>query len=280
MNDIDTTLIEPEVCSGNSRRTAVRLLVMAMCAPAAVSLTAQERMAIATAINRTAKFRALSQRMAKAYGQLYLKTLVERTREVLQQTRQQVQAGLAELERQNWPKEVGRFIADVHASAVKLDAMVATPASRDGFLAVSQQSNQMLMLANTATEAFEKLTQSQTARIVNVAGRQRMLSQRVAKNYLLIASGFDSRDVREQMAGDLGLFQASLRQLTEAPVSTAQIRTALELGQAQFVFFEAAIKRQPDARGLEDVATTSERLLQLTDELTGLYETALQSVIG
>ena len=237
-------------------------------------------MAIATAINRTAKFRALSQRMAKAYGQLYLKTLPEKAREVLQQTRQQVQAGLAELERQNWPKEVARYIADVHTSAAKLDTLAAAPASKDGFMAVSQQSNDMLKLANSATEAFEKLTQVQSARLVNVAGRQRMLSQRVAKNYTLIAAGFDSREVREQMSGDLGLFQTSLKQLAEAPITTPAIRTALELGQGQFVFFDAAIKRHPDARGLEDVATTSERLLQLTDELTQLYEAALQSVIG
>ncbi|WP_240933111.1 type IV pili methyl-accepting chemotaxis transducer N-terminal domain-containing protein [Diaphorobacter sp. HDW4B] len=258
----------------------MRLLITAICAPAAVSLSAQERMAIATAINRTAKFRALSQRMAKAYGQLYLKTLPEKTREVLQQTRQQVQAGLAELERQNWPKEVARFIADVHGSATKLDSLAAAPVTKEGFMAVSQQSNDMLKLANSATEAFEKLTQTPSARLVNVAGRQRMLSQRVAKNYTLIAAGFDSREVREQMAGDLGLFQTSLKQLADAPITTPAIRTALELGQGQFVFFDAAIKRQPDARGLEDVATTSERLLQLMDELTQLYEAALQSVIG
>ena len=107
-----------------------------------------------------------------------------------------------------------------------------------------------------------------------------MLSQRVAKNYTLIAAGLGSHEVREQMVGDLGLFQTSLKQLADAPVTTAAIRTALDLGQAQFVFFDAAIKRQPDARGLENVATTSERLLQLMDELTQLYESALQSVLG
>lgn len=82
------------------------------------------------------------------------------------------------------------------------------------------------------------------------------------------------------MAGDLDLFQASLKQLAEASVNTAAIRSALEMGQAQFVFFDAAVKRQPDTRGLKDVATTSERLLELMDELAQLYETALQPVIG
>ena len=46
------------------------------------------------------------------------------------------------------------------------------------------------------------------------------------------------------------------------------------------MFFEAALKRQPDPRGLENVATTIERLLEVTDSLTSLYEVALQDVLG
>ncbi len=46
------------------------------------------------------------------------------------------------------------------------------------------------------------------------------------------------------------------------------------------MFFDAALKRAPDMRGLEDVATTSERLLEVMDELTGLYEAALRDVLG
>ena len=39
-------------------------------------------------------------------------------------------------------------------------------------------------------------------------------------------------------------------------------------------------QRKADARGLADVATTSERLLEVTDRLTGLYDAALKQVLG
>ena len=248
------------------RRTAVRALATVLLVPA-LPLSAQARMALATAINRTARFRALSQRTAKVYGQLYLNVGAARARDALEHTRRQVHSGFEDMDRQSWPPEVARLLADVRRNADRLDALTA-------------QADQMLAAANTTTEALERLAQAPTARLVNTAGRQRMLSQRLAKNYELLAAGLDSRTVREQMTGDADEFQRALAQLNKAPISTPAIRSALELGQAQWVFFEAALKRQPDPRGLENVATTSERLLEVTDSLTSLYEVALQDVLG
>uniref|UniRef100_UPI00273830E3 hypothetical protein n=1 Tax=Stenotrophomonas sp. YIM B06876 TaxID=3060211 RepID=UPI00273830E3 len=68
--------------------------------------------------------------------------------------------------------------------------------------------------------------------------------------------------------------------LAAAPISTAGIRNELALGESQWVFFDAALQRKPDARGLEAVATTSERLLEVMDKLTGLYDAALREVLG
>lgn len=261
------------------RRNAVRALASVLLIPA-LPLSAQARMALATAINRTARFRALSQRAAKAYGQMHLNVAPARAREVLEHTRRQVRSGFEDMDRQSWPPEVARLLADVRRSADRLDALLAQAPSREGFQAVSAQSDQMFAAANTATEALERLAQAPTARLVNTAGRQRMLSQRLAKNYELTAAGLDGRAVREQMAGDAGEFQHALAQLVKAPISTFAIRSALELGQAQWLFFDTALKRQPDARGLDEVATTSERLLELMDSLTALYEAALRDVLG
>ncbi|TXJ17600.1 MAG: hypothetical protein E6Q29_00050 [Alicycliphilus sp.] len=261
------------------RRVALRALAAAMLMPALPS-TALARMALATAINRTARFRAMSQRTAKLYGQLHLNVRPERAREALEQTRRQVRADLDELDRQAWPPEVARLLADVRRSAERLDGLTAQPAGKSGLQAVSAQADQMLTHANSATQALEHLAQAPTARLVNMAGRQRMLSQRLAKNYGLVAAGLDSRPLREQIAGDAEEFQRAMAQLAGAPLSTPAIRTTLELGQGQWVFFDMAIKRQPNARGLEDVATTSERLLEVMDSLTALYEVALQDVLG
>ncbi len=272
------TLPAPHPCR-RGRRSAVRALA-SVALLSALPLSARARMALSMAINRTARFRALSRRMAKAYGQLHLGVLPERAREVLATARQQMQAGFEELGPQAWPPEVARPLADVRHHAERLDALVAQPTSKDTVAAVSAQADRMLEAANTATQALEKLSQASTAKLVNTAGRQRMLSQRMAKNYNLLALGVDTRAAREQLVADAVEFRRALAGLGQTPISTPAIRTELELGQAQWVFFDAALQRQPDGCGLEAVATTSERLLEVMDRLTGLYETALRDVLG
>ena len=49
---------------------------------------------------------------------------------------------------------------------------------------------------------------------------------------------------------------------------------------ASDVFFEAAIGRASDAETLRNIATSSERVLELANNLTLLYEAALKDVLG
>ncbi|AVP57917.1 type IV pili methyl-accepting chemotaxis transducer N-terminal domain-containing protein [Pulveribacter suum] len=261
------------------RRTVLRAaagLLLAQTLP----LSAQARVAIATAINRTARYRALSQRAAKAYGLLYLQVSPLRSRDVLEAARKQIRAGLVDLDEQGWPPEVARLLGEVRKAAGQLDALLAQAPARDTYLAACRQSDVLLAAADKATQSLEQLAQAPSAKLVNVAGRQRMLSQRLARDYGLMAAGLAGSGARAQMAQDASEFQSALGQLGAAPISTPAIRSALELGQAQWLFFEAALKRQPDARGQEEVATTSERLLEVMDNLTGLYEAALRDVLG
>ena len=261
------------------RRTLLQAAAAALLVPTWQTAHAQP-LALSTAINRTARFRALSQRIAKAYCQIHLNVLPEQSRSVLASARKLVQSGFVDLAQGSWSPELSEQLAQVQALALELDALLAMPPSKQTVASVAAQSDKMLISADVATQSLEKLAKASTARLVNMAGRQRMLSQRMAKNYSLVAAGLTNQAIANQMISDATQFKQALVILSAAPVSSSGIRNELALGESQWVFFDAALQREPDQRGLQAVATTSERLLEVMDKVTGLYDVALKEELG
>ncbi|HCE91750.1 MAG: hypothetical protein A2Z90_16670 [Burkholderiales bacterium GWA2_64_37] len=269
------------------RRVALQRVAAGVLLPtwATWATGAQAQMGLSGAINYAGWFRALSQRMAKAYCQQYLQVLPAAAVDVMGLARKMVQTGSGELARGmqsgQWPVEVGRQLAEVQKQFALLNQMTSAPATTTALVAAaSEQADRTLLIAQAVTEAIEKLAQAPSARLVNLAGRQRMLSQRLAKNYFLSAAKVDSKVVQAQLASDAADFRQALQTLKAAPVSTSSIRNELELADSQWLFFESALRRPADDAGLNAVATTSERLLGVMDKLTGLYDAALREVLG
>ena len=269
------------------RRVALQWVAAGVLLPtwATWATGAQAQMGLSGAINYAGWFRALSQRMAKAYCQQYLQVLPAAAVDVMGLARKMVQTGSGELARGmqsgQWPAEVGRQLAEVQKQFALLNQMTSAPATTTAMVAAaSEQADRTLLIAQAVTEAIEKLAQAPSARLVNLAGRQRMLSQRLAKNYFLSAAKVDSKVVQAQLASDAADFRQALQTLKAAPVSTSSIRNELELADSQWLFFESALRRPADDAGLNAVATTSERLLGVMDKLTGLYDAALREVLG
>ncbi len=261
------------------RRTWLQVAAAACLAPTLHAARAQP-LALSTAINRTARFRALSQRIAKAYCQIHLNVLPEQSRAVLASARKLVHSGFADLAQTQWSPELSAQLLQVQALGQGLEALLVLPPSKESVAAVALQADKMLLSADVATQSLEKLSKTNSARLVNMAGRQRMLSQRMAKNYSLVAAGLTNQAITNQMISDATQFKQALVILSAAPVSSSGIRNELALGESQWVFFDAALQRQPDARGLQAVATTSERLLEVMDKVTGMYDVALKSELG
>lgn len=269
------------------RRVALQRVAAGVLLPtwATWATGAQAQMGLSGAINYAGWFRALSQRMAKAYCQQYLQVLPAAAVDVMGLARKMVQTGSGELARGmqsgQWPAEVGRQLAEVQKQFSLLNQMTSAPATTTALVAAaSEQADRTLLIAQAVTEAIEKMAQAPSARLVNLAGRQRMLSQRLAKNYFLSAARVDSKVVQAQLASDAADFRQALQTLKAAPVSTSSIRNELELADSQWLFFESALRRPADDAGLNAVATTSERLLGVMDKLTGLYDAALREVLG
>jgi hypothetical protein len=264
--------------AGIRRRSLLQLAAGSLAVPAA--FTAEAQMSLASAINRAARFRALSQRCAKAYLQLHLEVMPDGARDVLASAQRLIQVGFEDLARGNFPAAVNQQVAGIRKESDELMRMLAAPPSKANISGVSAQADKMLIAAQKATEAIEGLTKVTSAKLVDLAGRQRMLSQRLAKNYFLTAAGFDAKPLREQMMSDSSDFIDALGTLTAAPLSTANIRNELQLGQQQWMFFEGALGRKAEGNALRTVATTSERLLEVMNNLALMYEDALRELLG
>ena len=145
---------------------------------------------------------------------------------------------------------------------------------KGGAGAVLAADARVLALAHQGTVQYEAASGKPVGKLVNIAGRQRMLSQRMAKFYLAATLPVDAATANAEIAKARGEFLAAMDVLRNAPEATVRIREELQLADGQWVFFDSALKKmQPGTTGkpLSDVFVSSENLLAVMDRVTGLY---------
>ena len=141
--------------------------------------------------------------------------------------------------------------------------------------ALLQADAQVLALAHQGTTQYEAASGKPLGHLVNVAGRQRMLSQRMAKFYLAAMLPVDPATATAEIAKARSEFVSATELLRNAPQATQRIRQELQLADGQWVFFDAALQRMQGGanvnRQVAEVFVASENLLSSMDRVTGMY---------
>ncbi|MBK9394397.1 MAG: type IV pili methyl-accepting chemotaxis transducer N-terminal domain-containing protein [Uliginosibacterium sp.] len=234
------------------------------------------------AINQAGRQRMLSQRMAKLYAQQVRGVRASDAQALMSSSISLFDSQLDTLRRLATSRNAG----DIVQTYDKLSAgwrdyrqVVSAPANPDGLLAIASLNEQVLATAHQGTLQLERLNGSSLGKLVNLAGRQRMLSQRMSKFYFFIANGMDNAEVRKGLEASRSEFIAAMQTLKRAPESADRVQSWITLAESQWVFFDEAIRSGRSKRSELDyldnnVAVSSENILQVMDKLTELYATS------
>ncbi len=225
------------------------------------------------AINMAGRQRMLSQRMAKSWLMLERGVLSRRARLILRQSMSLFDTQLNELATRSSGAEICTAHAGLREVWQPYRALLDSEPSRKGALDLFSINEEVLAAAQRLTLSFEKADGTAKGRLVNLAGRERMLSQSMVKFFMFRRMGIRVSKCRAGLEEASNDFSTALVELATA--TRDKPRIAAELGRVggHWRTLQSALAIRNEAEfgaAARKAFTASENLLQRMDKAVEL----------
>jgi hypothetical protein len=137
---------------------------------------------------------------------------------------------------------------------------------------VDARAEDVLMAADRLTRILQDQSPVATGRWVNLAGRQRMLSQRLVKTYMLRQWGTDSARLRDELESIQNEFAGALANMQQRGANSEALREELDKLALQWEWLRTALATEGAESFRLILAEGGDAVLELADEVTRLYE--------
>lgn len=227
-----------------------------------------------SAVNIAGQQRMLSQRIVKAYCQIGLNLLPEVSRKQLDQSIRTFDDNLLKLAPAASTPRAQASLAALQSAWEPLRQSARGEVQAAAAEALDRQAEAVLQAADQLTTELQDQSSSPISRWINTAGRQRMLSQRLTKAYMLRQWGLDSAGKRQELESAMHEFSGALASMKQRPDNSPTIRALLGEQTVQWEWLRAALASEGASNYRLVVAESSEVVLELADRVTSQFATS------
>jgi hypothetical protein len=190
------------------------------------------------AINLSGKQRMYTQRMLKDYAMVGMNNTFANPGEDLNQTIADFEDHLVSLIAFNKDKKTAKALQEVNKKWEAIKQDLSAKPKKENAEKLQLMLDELLKLADEATKDFALQSGKKSGEIINISGRQRMLSQRMAGLYMLKVWGVKDPEFKQKLDNSMKLFKESLEKLINNDSNTKEINELLTKVKKSFIFFE------------------------------------------
>ncbi len=214
----------------------------------------------------------LTQRIVATYSQIGLDISAKKSKRQLNKAINLFEEQLGELKEYRPSGKAYKQLQRVTELWQPLQKIAREPIQKSKVEELRMLAEDALAASHRVVIMLQDESGTKKGELVNVSGRQRMLSQRLSNLYMLQSWGFSSSEYTDDYSRALNEFKGALTELSSSTLSTEEISKKLNKARREFGMFERSSHHKNGEFIPLMIKMSADKLLALMNDVTHLYE--------